>query len=200
MVCSIITDVMMPEMDGLEMSHLLKNDILTSHIPIIMLTAKTQEEDKLIGLKTGVDAYLTKPFNEEELLLRVNGILDSRQKMQAYYSQHQTLQQSTSKDIEFIKKIKAVILDNLANENLSIIDICEAVNLERSQLYRKLKALTGQSASQIIKELRLEKAKELLSANNNTIAEIAYACGFKDASYFTKVYKKHYGKLPSKVK
>ena len=197
----IITDVMMPESDGLEMSAHLKNDPKTNHIPIVVLTAKVEVEDKLAGLKTGVDDYLSKPFNAEELLTRVHNLIDQRKLLQEHYSQSLILKPNDvpidSMDARFLKEAIKVIESNLDNSEFSIEDFAHAMNLSRMQLHRKLKALTGQSATRFIRSLRLNRAAQLLQENAGTVSEICYQVGFNNLSYFTKTFREKFEKLPS---
>jgi YesN/AraC family two-component response regulator len=195
----IISDIMMPDMNGIEMTKKLKADINTSHIPIILLTAKATGEDKIQGLEAGATAYLTKPFNEEELLVRLHSTLDNQLKVQAHYSQYQVLPKDKPQENIFLQKVRETIVTKMGDSSLGILQICQAVNLERTQVYRKVKALTGMSPSQLIKDLRLRKAKELLLEKEKNVSEVAYECGFKDVSYFSKVFKEQFGVSPSKV-
>ena len=195
----IITDIMMPKIDGLDLTQRLKEDKSTNHIPIIMLTAKTTMQDRVQGLKVGADAYLTKPFNEQELILIIRNILNKRKKLQRYFAINQDYPKDESIQKGFMEEVKEIILKNLGNENFGIQDICEKVHLERSQLYRKVKAISGNSPSDHIKHMRLKHGDALLRRGNLTIREVAFACGFKDPSYFSKRYKDKYGRLPKSV-
>ena len=199
----IISDVMMPEMDGLQLCDILKNDERTSHIPIILLTALADIPSKLDGLKSGADAYLSKPYNKTELLLRIKNLIEIRKQLQKRYSDPTKLSNSKQsiykKEDQFILNLRQVIADHLADENLSIEDIARLVSprLSRSQLYRKYNALTGSSPSALIRNIRLEKAKELLSQQDKSIAEVAYAVGFKDPAYFSRTFSSKFGLSPS---
>lgn len=198
----VITDIMMPIMDGITFTKLLKEEVSTSHIPVIMLTAKISEIDKMVGLKSGADAYLAKPFNEEELLIRIKNIFESRAALQKRFDANV---QATSaiapvrKDA-FLEKVLDFIEANISNENLSVTDICAVVNLERTQLYRKLKAMTGKSASEIIIDVRLQKAYKLISENDTPLSQIAFDLGYKELSYFSKSFKKKFGIPPSSLR
>jgi len=196
----IISDIMMPDMDGIEMTRKLKDNINTSHIPVILLTAKATEQDKLEGLQAGALAYLTKPFNEEELTIRMKTILQDQEKLQHYFAVHQVLPSSHSLENTFLEQVHDAIHDHLDDHNFGIQELCAKVNLERTQVYRKIKALTGLSTSQLIKDIRLLEAKKMLQKSNKAISEIAYDCGFKDVSYFSKVFKGKFGTTPSKIK
>ncbi len=195
----IITDLMMPVMDGMEMIKLLKEDLNTSHIPVIVLTAKADYESKLSGLKIGADAYLVKPFDEAELLIRIKTILDNRKRLQDHYANTDHTPMGQKEDA-FLMQVKACILKNVANESFGIQQICQEVFLERTQLYRKVKALTGLTPSELIKQIRMQQAWKMLKNDNYQIYEVAYACGFKEASYFSKVFKEYFGYQPSEVK
>ena len=198
----IISDVMMPEMDGFEVCATLKEDERTSHIPIILLTAKATSEDKLTGLSYGADAYLIKPFEKEELIIRLNKLLEIRKKLQQKYSSslvsHQApkIETVTKEDI-FLKKIESILLENLEDENFSSEELACQLFLSRSQVHRKIKALTGMSTSIYIRFIRLQKAKELLASNDLSISEIAYQVGFKSPVYFSQVFKEMFGMSPS---
>lgn len=197
----IITDIMMPVMDGIDLLRILKNDITTNHIPIIVLTAKITEQDKLIAIQSGANAYLTKPFSEAELLIRIDALLAAQERSQAQIVTNAILEIQDTKDEHntFLNTILETIESNISNENLSIQELCDAVNLERTQVYRKLKAISGKSASQLIKEVRLEKAKSLIENQELSISQVAYACGYKDVSYFSKSFKKYFGMRPSDI-
>jgi len=200
----IISDVMMPEMNGYILCEKLKTDIRTSHIPVILLTAKAGEEDKMEGLETGADDYLTKPFSSRELSVRVKNLIEIRQKLRMKFSGTLVIKpkEITSKSIDkiFIEKVLNVIEKNISNENFSVIDLSKEMNISHSQLHRKLKALINQSANQLIRSVRMERALKLLKSNAGTVAEIGYQVGFNDPSYFTKIFSGHFGYLPSEVK
>ncbi|MDH5414240.1 MAG: response regulator, partial [Flavobacteriaceae bacterium] len=200
----IISDIMMPKKDGLELCHNLKSNIKTSHIPIIMLTAKAGHSNKIEGLTQGADAYLTKPFDADELLLRIKNLIDSRIKMWQYFNSLNLALiddlDLTSVDDKFIQKVLKIVKDNLDNDLLSIEDIASKVGFSRAQLHRKLKALTNKSAGQLVNEIRLNEAKVMLEKKIGSVSEIAYSVGYSNLSYFTKSFKEKFGVLPSKVK
>ncbi len=198
----IISDVMMPVMDGFEVCNSLKKDERTSHIPIILLTAKATPEDKLVGLTHGADAYLIKPFEKEELIIRLNKLLEIRKTLQKKYSStlissqaHNTVPEN--KEDSFIEKTEKIILSHLDDESFSIHDLARELHLSRSQVYRKIKALTGMSAAIYIRHIRLQKAKELLGSSELSIAEIAYRVGFKTPVYFSQAFKETFGESPN---
>lgn len=180
---------MMPEMDGIEFCHLIKNDRRTSHIPIIILTAKSTLEDRLAGLYEGADAYLTKPFDKRELLIRINTLLENRQKIRAYFQQFGTLPPEESLENQFVRKVMEHIDSQVNSELYQIEDLADYMHLSRTQLYRKLKALTGKTFTEIIKECRVGKAKTLLVSSDKTVSEIAFQVGFSDPAYFSRVFK-----------
>ncbi len=189
----IISDVMMPEMDGFELCQSIKTDQRTSHIPVILITAKSTQASKLEGLKEGADAYLVKPFDKRELFVRINNLLAHQQKLQQYYQQFHMLPEEKVKDNNFLQMIKKHLEQNIGNENYQIEDLGDAVHLGRVQLFRKLKALTGKNYTELIREMRVHRAKELLKKTDLTINEIAFQVGFKEGSYFGKVFKKEVG-------
>jgi YesN/AraC family two-component response regulator len=206
----IITDVMMPFMDGFEMTKKLRQDERTSHIPIIMLTAKADIESKLEGLEHGADAYLEKPFYKEELLLRVKKLLEQRKKLQQYYSKQigiaedndiitnqetETITEQKTEH-EFVKKVREIVEANFTNYEFTVEQLCKLVFMSHSQLHRKLDALTGCSPNKFIRIIRLNKAKELLKKPNESIASIALECGYNDPGYFARVFKQEFGVTP----
>lgn len=196
----IISDVMMPRMDGVEMCDLLKKDERTSHIPIVLLTAKADVEARLDGLKSGADQYLAKPFHKKELLLRIEKLLELRKQLQRHYlsliEQTGTSEES-SPEHEFITSIKQAIEAELDDESFGIPEVCRAMGVSRSQLHRKLKALTGLSTSHFIRSVRLHKAKHFLANTDLNIAQVAYEVGFKDPKYFSKTFADVYGLAPT---
>lgn len=196
----IISDVMMPKMDGIQMCGLLKRDERTSHIPIVLLTAKADIDGRLGGLKSGADEYLAKPFNKKELLLRLEKLLELRKQLQRHYLnliEQGNTSEETSPEHEFIHQLKQVIEEELDNEDFGIPEICRAMGVSRSQLHRKLKALTGLSTSHFIRSLRLAKAKHFLANTDLNIAQVAYEVGFKDPKYFSKTFAEVYGMAPT---
>jgi signal transduction histidine kinase/DNA-binding response OmpR family regulator/ligand-binding sensor domain-containing protein len=197
----IISDVMMPEMDGIAMTEKVKADIRTSHIPLILLTAKSTEDSKMHGLKTGADDYLTKPFNKNELLLKVrNGISRQqklREKLKAELMSAAPRVDVMSQDERFLNKVKQKILDRLGDEQLSVESLGEDIGLSRSQLLRKVSALTGMSVNELIRKLRLQRAAQLIEQNWGPVSQVAYEVGFPNPSYFAKMFKEEFGVLPS---
>ena len=198
----IISDVMMPKMSGFEVCQILKKDERTNHIPIILLTAKATSKDKLEGFSHGADAYLLKPFEKEELLVRLDNLMKLRQLLQIKYSQNllnDVISTGKEEDITdaFMIKVEKIILNNLADENFSSQELSKALHLSRSQVHRKIKALTGKSLAIYIRHIRLQTAKKLLMNRDLTISEVAYQAGFKSPVYFSQVFKEVFGKSPS---
>jgi DNA-binding response OmpR family regulator len=199
----IISDVMMPVKDGNQMANELKNHELTRHIPIILLTAKASMESRLEGLESKADGYLTKPFHGDELKLRLRNILDARNKLREKYSKELILKSQNmvvkSMDEAFVEKLCQSVEDNIANEEFSVEELARNIGLSRSQLHRKLDAITGKSASQFIREYRLERARELIEKKVGTIAEISYQVGFSSPGYFNKCFKEYFKTTPGEL-
>jgi signal transduction histidine kinase/ligand-binding sensor domain-containing protein/DNA-binding response OmpR family regulator len=204
----IISDVMMPEMDGYQVCDKLKNDERTSHIPIILLTAKADAASRLTGLRRGADAYMAKPFSPEELSLQISTLLENRRRMAAYFlralgseSSQQVIETSLPEAImiedAFIKKVNAIIEENYSEENFSLPQLCHEIGMSRSQLFRKIKAVADTSPSDMIRTYRLKKAKDLLESGDVSVAEATYQVGFKDPSYFSKLFQEEFGVAPS---
>ena len=197
----VISDVMMPVCDGYCLTEYLKSQIETSHIPIILLTAKASHDDKLTGYELGADDYIAKPFNEKELVLKVYNSLLTRKKQKEKYSKNITINSSeivaTSIDEQLLQKIVQIIEQNISNVDFSIDQLCVEVGISRRNMFRKLKALTDMSPSQFIRAFRLKRAAQLLSQKAGSVSEIAYQTGFDHLSYFTKCFKETYQKLPS---
>ncbi|WP_299336255.1 ATP-binding protein [uncultured Psychroserpens sp.] len=199
----IISDVMMPKKDGYELCHILKTNTKTSHIPIIMLTAKAGQSNRIEGLTQGADAFMTKPFDDKELLLQMKNLIDSRKHLWEHFKALDMLLVDdidvTSIDDKFLQDVFKTIKTNLANDQLSVEHIAREVGFSRSQLHRKLKAISGKSANQLITEIRLNEAHRMLKSKSGSVSEIAYAVGYSNLSYFTKSFKERFGELPSKV-
>ncbi len=198
----IITDVIMPIMGGLEMCAQIKKDITTSHIPLLMLTARAIAEDQIKGIDSGADAYLNKPFNIDVLKATLSGLLTNRRILFDKYSNNGKIipqENSTTIDNEFIKKVLHYIHQKLEEPDLSVEVLASHLFLSRSQLYRKIKALTGLSVNEFIRKVRLEEAKKLISGKENyNVNEIAFKVGFSSSSYFSKCFKKEFGHSPKK--
>ncbi len=203
----IISDVMMPEKDGFEVVEALKNDERTSHIPIVLLTAKAEIESRIAGLRRGADVYLSKPFHQEELDVTLEKLLENRHRLQKKYSHFSTPQQDTPLPSEvekqedaFMRRLKSFFETKLSFPDLSLEDTCQEMGMGRTNLNRKVQALTNKSAMQILRELRLHKAKELLTTTDMNISEVASEVGFRDPKYFSRVFSEAFGYPPSKVK
>ncbi len=200
----IITDVMMPEMDGFQFCKQIRNNEKTSHIPIIMLTAKAGLEDKIEGLETGIDAYITKPFSAKELKVRVKNLIYQRKELRKRFKKSTYIKPSEvsvdSIDQIFLQKVIDKIEANIENEKYNVEKLSDEVNMSISQLNRKLNALVDQPAGQLIRSLRLQRAADLLTQNTGNVAEICYKVGFNDPGYFTKTFKKQFGVSPREYK
>lgn len=200
----IISDLMMPEMDGFEFCKHIRNDEKTSHIPVIMLTAKAGLENKLKGFETGIDAYLTKPFKVKELQVRVRKLIQQRKELRNQFSESGLIHTSnvTADSLEkvFLEKAIKVVKDNFHNNDFKVQHLAGKLTMSPSQLNRKFQALIDQSAVQFIIAVRLQHAAELLKYKNKTIAEISYEVGYNDQAYFTRVFKKQFGMSPSEFK
>ncbi len=197
----IISDVMMPNVDGLELCQMLRKDIRTSHIPIILLTARTADEDKIKGLENGADDYITKPFNMDLLLLRVDKLLKKRSKMQKQFQKTVDISPSevqiTSMDEKLIKKAVSVVEKNIAESSFSVEDLSKELGMSRVYLYKKLMSITGKSPIEFIRIIRLKRGAQLLEKSQMNIAEVAYEVGFNSPRYFSKYFKEEYGMLPT---
>jgi ligand-binding sensor domain-containing protein/signal transduction histidine kinase/DNA-binding response OmpR family regulator len=200
----IISDVMMPKMDGIEFCRRLKTDLKTSHIPVILLTARTSLVYQKNGLETGADDYVTKPFNTTLLTLRVNNLITSRQKLKERFVKQVNLQPGevtiTSTDHQFLQKAIKIVEDHMSDSKFKVDDFIKEINMSRSVLFRKLKALTGQSTNEFIKTIRLKRAAQLFERSDLNISEIAYEVGFNDPKYFRNCFKKQFGKSPSRYR
>lgn len=200
----IISDIMMPKKDGFEVTESLKKDERTSHIPIILLTAKADFDSKIKGLDFGADAYLAKPFQKEELLVRLRKLVELRRQLQKRYSSSllfESRKPSTNKSAEldhaFITKAIQFIENKLSDAAFGNAQLAQKMTMSESQLHRKLKALTGKSLAIFIRSIRLQKGKQLLETTDLTVSEIAYETGFTDPAYFTRTFSKEFGKAPS---
>lgn len=196
----IISDIMMPEMDGLELCKRIKTNLHTSHIPVVLLTAKSTQAHKIEGLATGADDYISKPFDVRELQIRVANLIQSRKLLRKQFSQNITLDPQeitlTSADAEFLQNALAVVENHLSDADFSVADFVKHMGVSRSLLHLKLKELTDQSASDFVRSIRLKRAAHLLAQHQRTVAEIAYMVGFNDPKYFHKCFKERYGTTP----
>lgn len=202
----LISDVMMPEKDGFEVVETLKNIEHSSHIPMVLLTAKAEIENRILGLKKGADAYLSKPFNQEELLATLTNLLETRRKLQIKFGKidlnvpkPELANSDEDPENAFVLKVKTIILDQIANSSFTAEELSRSLAMSRPQLHRKLTALTGKNISQYIRSLRLAKANEMLKLQNVKVSEVAYAVGFDDPKYFSRVFTEEFGIAPSKL-
>ena len=198
----VLSDVMMPHKSGLELCHNLKNNPKTSHIPVILLTAKADHSHKMDGLQQGADSYLTKPFQEEELLIRIQNLLSAKEKLWQRFKASGSLLvddlELNSLDDAFLQQVFKTIEAEMHQEDFSIEQLARQVGFSRTQLHRKLKALLDKSPSQLLNEIRLNKAHQLLQHQTGSVSEIAYSVGFGNMSYFTKRFKEKFGETPSR--
>lgn len=201
----VICDVMMPVMDGLEFTKQLKTNTATSHIPVIMLTAKNLEEHRAEGYEHGADSYITKPFHSKVLLARIENLLRQRQLLKNLYQGTKEVEKEISeahledRDKQFLKQLQAIIQKNLSDSEFGVEDMGQQIGLSRVQLYRKVKAMTGSSVVDLLRKARLAKARRLLETRSMSVSEVAYEVGFSAPSYFTKCFKEEYGMLPGDV-
>lgn len=201
----VICDVMMPVMDGLELTEQLKTNTATSHIPVIMLTAKNLEEHRAEGYEHGADSYITKPFHSKVLLARIENLLRQRQLLKNLYQGTKEAEKEISeahledRDKQFLKQLQAIIQQNLSDSEFGVEDMGQQIGLSRVQLYRKVKAMTGSSVVDLLRKARLAKARRLLETRSMSVSEVAYEVGFSAPSYFTKCFKEEYGMLPGDV-
>ena len=199
----ILADIMMPKMDGLTFTKNLKSDKMLNHVPIILLTAKADQESINEGLRVGAEGYLTKPFNEEEVLSRIKNLLSLRDKLKERYQGSALLEMEKNIDKtqrEFINQLNDIIIENLGNENFGIPELTQKLNTNHVSLNKKIKTLTGVTSSNYIKKLRLKYAYNLLINSDLQINEISYKIGVPDPTYFTKVFKAEYKELPSQLR
>jgi len=191
----VVSDVMMPVMDGLQLCKALKEQLPTSHIPVILLTAKSLEEQRAQGYDSGADAYISKPFSEKVLLSRIGNLLKSRVLLKEHYLETGE-SAARPQENDFLSRFRAKVQEHLSDENLSVEQIGSELGLSRVQLYRKVKALTGYSPVELVRITRLKAADQMLRTSDRTVAEIAYAVGFGTPSYFSKCYKELFGHQP----
>jgi len=193
----IICDIMMPGIDGLEFCKKIKEDMITCHIPVILLTARTLDEQRAEGYESGADAYITKPFNSKVLLVRIKNLIDNRKRLKYVYSNtEKPVEEPSDNDAAFLANFKKIINKHLADSEFNVETASAEMGLSRVQLYRKVKALTGSTPVEIIKITRLKQAEVMLRTSEKTVAEVAYLVGFSSPSYFSKCYKEYFGKLP----
>ena len=213
----IVSDVMMPEMDGIEMVRALREEMTTSHIPIVLLTAKSNIESKIEGMELGADDYITKPFSAAYLKARIFNLLEQRKKLQALYCasllttsseqpattvqpERESVPVLSSNDRKFMDKVLETIEKNLDNGDLTVEDIASEVNMSRSVFFKKLKTLTGLSPIEFLRQIRMKRAAQLIETEEYNMAQIAYMVGINDSHYFSKCFKQQYGITPTEYK
>lgn len=199
----VISDVMMPVMDGFELCDRLKSDFRTSHIPVVLLTARADLTSRIEGVKRGADAYLAKPFHQEELSVHLQKLLESRKRLQKRYqtpSPPPTEDEAIRLEDAFIQQVNAILEAHLGDEYFGIPDLCREMGMSRAQLYRKFKALTDQPVGYYFRSLRLHQAKAWLLTTDRHISEIAYDVGFKEPAYFTRVFRETFGISPKEMR
>ena len=215
----ILSDVMMPEKDGFEVVETLKADERTSHIPIVLLTAKADVDSKIIGLRQGADAYLSKPFHKEELLATLAMMLENRRRMQAHFSTGSTFipqaapaqtapEQATVVEVEqiiqqedvFVQKLRSIMEEHYTDGSFALAQLCDILGMNRYQLFRKMKAVANESPSQFIRSFRMQKAREFFDSTDMNVSEVAYRVGFKDLAHFSKSFTETFGATPSEYR
>jgi DNA-binding response OmpR family regulator len=205
----IVSDVMMPVMSGLSFCRKIKEDALTSHIPVILLTARSTEQQQIEGFEHGADAYITKPFNAQFLLVRITNLLQSRMQLRKLFKEKMEESQESAHDIQvemstpdrrFLDALREAIYKRMNDTHLKMDDLGADMNISRVQLYRKVKALTGVSPAELLRQIRMQQAYKLLHTTDKTIQEIAYEIGFGTPGYFSSCFKKQYGKYPTELR
>ncbi len=215
----ILSDVMMPKKDGFEVAKILKNDERTSHIPIVLLTAKADITSKITGLKRGADAYLSKPFHKEELLVTLSMMIENSRRMREHFSKTKLpvfkpiappkgAAEHVAADIviaiqqedAFLQKLRGILEEYYSDENFALPQLCELIGMTRFQLFRKMKAIANESPSSFIRSFRMDKAKQFLETADMNVSEVAWKVGFKDLAHFSKTFQEQYGIPPSKMK
>ena len=196
---AIVCDVMMPVMDGLECCRKLKTELQTSHIPVMLLTACSLDEQRIQGFKCGADSYISKPFNSKLLLVRLHNLIDNHKRLKQFFGDKTTLSKESVSEVDksFVDRFRGLIEENLTDSELSVEELGSKMGLSRVQLYRKIKALTNYSPNELVRIARLKKAASLLASSEKTISEITYEVGFTSPSYFTKCYKEYFGESPT---
>lgn len=195
----IISDLMMPEMDGHELCRKLKQNITTSHIPILLLTAKTEKAAKIEGFDEGADAYVTKPFDSEVLVARIHNLLNTREKLKKRFENNswKEVENANSVELHFLNKVEATVLAMIPIGNLNVLDLSKELGFSRTSLYRKVKSLTGLSINQLIRSIKLKRAAHILISEDMNVSEVAFSLDFTDLTYFRNVFKKQHGMMPS---
>ena len=197
----ILSDVMMPVMDGIEMLEKVKNDIRTSHIPVVMLTAKADIDSRMAGLERGADAYLAKPVDERELHIQMKNLVELRKRLYERYRSlekyPETLDTNIKKEDEFMIKVRQALEANLKDDEFGVSQLCRELSVSRAQLYRKFKSVSNRTVADYLKSLRLYKAKELFLTTNLNVTEVTYLVGFKNLSHFSREFTYDSGNPPA---
>ena len=199
----IVSDLMMPGMDGLEFCEKIKANIATSHIPLIMVTAKDSKHDKVKGYEVGVDGYITKPFSSEVLFARVSNLLKNRELLEIRYESNDLIDIESTKstrEAEFVLNAEKITLQMLEQSEFSVPQLCKELGMSQSALYRKIKSLTGVSIQVFIRKIRIKRAAQLLLSEDMTVTEVAFSLEFADLKYFRKCFKEQFGKSPSEYR
>jgi DNA-binding response OmpR family regulator len=198
----VISDIVMPQMDGLTLCKTIKNDILTSHIPVILLTVRSDIENRIEGLEMGADSYIPKPFHPKHLFIRIEKLLKSREQVSKYFmdnfgtSSYNLKQDYSPRDKELLEKCISFVETHYANENIDADRMASDLALSKAQLYRKIKALTGFTPHGLLKNYRLKKARQMISLGEHSITDIIYMTGFNNRTYFYRSYKEAFGETP----
>lgn len=196
----IVSDVMMPEMDGIELCRVIKNNMNYSHIPFMLLTAKSNAEAELEGLESGADAWITKPFKWKHVVAVIKNLLDSRERLRLKFSEQPAMNAevltTNTRDKEFMERIMAIIEQRITDSQLSVEELSKELAMSRSNLHKKLKSLSGMGPNELIRLIRLKHAARLLTARQHTVAEVAYLSGFSSPSYFTKCFQQQFNVGP----
>lgn len=195
----IVSDVMMPGMDGVECCRRLKSELQTSHIPVILLTACSLDEQRIQGYDGGADSYISKPFNSQLLISRIRNLIANRQQLRQFFGDNHTIEKESVSDLDkdFVSRFRALIEEKMKESELNVEDLGRDMGMSRVQLYRKLKSLTNYSPNELLRQMRLKKAASLLATSELSVSEIAYEVGFSSPSYFTKCYKEQFGESPT---
>ena len=195
----IVCDVMMPVMDGWECCQRLKSKLQTSHIPVMLLTACAQDEQRIAGFESGADSYISKPFSSKLLVTRVKNLVANRQRLKQFFGDATSLAKEPVSEVDkdFVGRFRQLIEEQMADSNLSIESLGEQLGMSRVQLYRKIKAMTNYTPVELLRVARLKRAASLLASTEKTVAEITYEVGFSSPSYFTKCYKEYFGESPT---
>jgi CheY-like chemotaxis protein len=200
----IVSDVMMPEMDGITMCRAIKTDRRISHIPVVLLTARAEEEQQLQGYQTGADAYVTKPFRLDILQVRISNLIVQREQLHKQFQQHIEIRPTDvavrSMDEQFVNNAVLVVEENMANAEYTVEQLSEAMSMSRVYLYKKILSLTGKTPIEFIRIIRIRRAAGLLEKSQLTVSEIAYQVGFNNPKYFTKLFKEEYQVLPTEYR